>query len=196
MPLADFIGMLYGNWFVGFPVSPDGWYTELRTQLPNGLRVFHPEDLHLTVAFLGRLGEEARNQIREVLLSFTIAPLMATLGSLVPLPSFRRFSALSFELEEGRKEIETLMSEKGPPVFDAAGVEPDTRPPLAHVTIARPERKGSFQAKAALLEQVRELRPLPIKIPIDSIALYGWNPDRKGGKVERQFQIDTLVRFH
>jgi hypothetical protein len=47
------------NWFVGFPLKAGPWFTGLVADVPSGIRVLHPQDLHLTVAFLGACGQDA-----------------------------------------------------------------------------------------------------------------------------------------
>lgn len=183
--------MLYGNWFVGFPVSHVGWYKELRRNLPEGVRVFAAEDLHITVAFLGRLSEEARESVCEAIKQLSFTPVEIALGGLMQLPSPRRFSALSFYLERGRREIEEFMAQNAPLIYKAAGVEPDRRKPLAHLTIARPLRKNSAKVQAGIVKAIPLIVAKPVLITIDSLALYGWDEERKA----RQFKIDTEVKF-
>jgi 2'-5' RNA ligase len=45
------------NWFIALPVSPLGWFERLVPPPPAGFRAFHPDDLHLTIAFLGAVDD-------------------------------------------------------------------------------------------------------------------------------------------
>ena len=45
------------NWFFAFPV--DGVFVLGLPEVPASIRRFHPEDVHMTLAFLGGCGEQA-----------------------------------------------------------------------------------------------------------------------------------------
>lgn len=44
------------NWFIGVAVPPEAGWIDAAHDLPEGVRRFHPLDLHITVAFLGPCG--------------------------------------------------------------------------------------------------------------------------------------------
>ena len=52
------------NWFIATPIAPGRWFDRVSAP-PSGIRRFHPEDLHATVAFLGAVREEAARAAAE-----------------------------------------------------------------------------------------------------------------------------------
>ena len=177
---------LRGNYFVAFPAKvPESVQQRVKRGAPEGLRWFHGDDLHVTLAFFGKEESERIPAIRGVLQEIAFAGSEFTLGRIIALPHLRRFSALSFEIAEGREEIAHLMEMWRAPLAAAAGVPPENRRPLPHVTVARPVRKDPrFRAKEVLAwangfpppeEKVELLRPM----------LFVWAADR----ATRQFQI-------
>ena len=179
--------MLYGNWFAAFPVSAEGWYPGVCRQIPESVRLFAPEDLHLTVAFFGRLEERAIVDVKKSLQEISFSSFTITLGKLIPLPSSRRFSALSFQVDQGCRELETFMGDTSPVLYRAAGQTEDSRKPLAHVTIGRPGRKSSRDERAAVLKSVAAIDTVTTRLHLNTLALYGWDRERK----IRQFQIEA-----
>ena len=80
------------NWFVGLPVG-GAWAGTAVPPPPPEVRTFHPDDLHLTVAFLGPCGEE--RALRGWSALGDPGPAIdVTLGEVVPMGNPRRFSAL------------------------------------------------------------------------------------------------------
>lgn len=138
-----------GNYFVALPAEVSGsWYESLQAKAPPALRWFHRQDLHVTIAFLGREDQERIPPLLDVIERIAFPGAEATLNGLRLLPGRRRFTALSFELDEGREEIEQLIATWRPPLLEVAGRPPDNRSPLAHLTVARPDRRGDrFDAR-------------------------------------------------
>jgi RNA 2',3'-cyclic 3'-phosphodiesterase len=111
------------------------------------------------------------------------------LGEVEALGGRRRPSAFSALLARGRAEVERAMGEARDPMWQAAGARSDDRPALAHVTLARPQRRASdAHVKAAR----RWAKALDLGEPVcrlDRIALYTWSDDRE----QALFQIlDSL----
>lgn len=162
------------NWFIALPVAAGPWLEAL--QPPPGVRMFGPRDLHVTVAFLGPVREDqARAAFAQ---SFSLAPLQVQLGPVECLGSKRRPSAFSALLLGGRAEVEAAMGAARERMWEAAEARRDTRPPLAHVTFARPMRRAS---DAEHKQAVRWATALELGAPsaqLDRIALYTWSEDR------------------
>lgn len=169
------------NWFVAFPF--EGTFAANLPAPPPRFRLLAPEDLHVTVAFLGACGEAAALRGYE---RITASPpsVEVSLGAVVPMgPS--RYSALSALLVLGRREIEAMMSAFRDVVADAAGARREERPPKAHVTIARPSRGASAADRAIGESWANALDLRPRTTTIGRIALYTWSEDR----TQRQFRI-------
>ena len=224
-----------GNYFAALPVRvPDGFLDSLKRAAPDALRWFHPEDLHLTLAFFGRedperipacRGEAGRRRaLLEVLKHIPFPPLTqcgaglqpanlpssgeaaesqcgagfkpadpspsgeaadsirAPLGPFVLLPNPRRFSALSFDLAESpaHNAITGLIAEYRPKLCEAAGIDPDTRPPYPHLTVARPDKKHPHFRPRLIAKWARALELPSDLAAIDVLppALYTWHSER------------------
>lgn len=168
------------NWFVGLPVE-GSWMADRVPPPPHEVRLFHPGDLHLTVAFLGPCGEERARRgwgALEAALGGLGPAVDATLGEVVPMGSPRRYTALSALLVQGRADTEALIGRARDPICAAAEVAPDPRPPKAHLTIARPTRRATDAQRRAALAWAGGLDLRSVAVRIDRLALYTWSEDR------------------
>lgn len=175
------------NWFVAFPV--DGSFVLELPELPPAFRRFHPDDVHLTLSFLGGCGEEAAQRgLAALARELTATPrrsLTVTLGEVVPMGPRGRYSALSALLDVGRAETERYMTELRDIVSDAALGKRDQRPAKAHVTLARPARSASAERRAQGLAWAATQRLGAVELRLSRLALYGWAENRR----ERLFRI-------
>ena len=172
-------GAVKPNWFVGLPVVDSDWLDGLLEEVPGSTRRFHPADLHLTVAFLGPCSRESAQAGFAALDGLSHPAISATLGPARPLGNPRRPSAFSLTLREGRDEVASLMSAWREPVWAAAGAQRDQRPALPHITIAKPARRASDDARAAAEQWALALEVPPTPITLCSVALYTWSSDRR-----------------
>ena len=166
------------NWFIGLPVAAGPWLSRLEPPAGLCVRLFAPSDLHLTVAFLGAVSREAAHAAFAQVGSFALAPCEVRLGPLVPLGRPARASAFSALLSEGREVVEQAISDARAAMFAAAGARPDTRPALAHLTLARPQRRASDLEVRAATEWARGVDLGAPMVRLDRIALYTWGADR------------------
>ncbi len=172
------------NWFVAIPIEASDWFSRVG-EPPPGIRRFAPEDLHLTLAFLGAVGEDAARAAFERARAIPLAPCEVQLGALVPMGAARRFSALSAHLSQGEATVAAAIMAVRDDVCDAAGARRDLRPALPHLTLARPTRKATQSERAEALRWARALELGAPRVQLDSVALYTWFPERR----ERLFQI-------
>ncbi len=160
-------------------------------ELPPGFRRFHPDDVHLTLVFLGACGEErakrALDALDEALAAGRPTALDVTLGEVVPMGRARQYTALSALLERGRTETESLIARLRDPLSEAAIGRREARPPRAHVTLARPTRRATDEARRQGLAWAGALALGSLERRLDRIALFTWNEDRR----ERLFRIVT-----
>lgn len=166
------------NWFVGLPVPTEGWLDALLAEVPRRVRTFAPGDVHLTVAFFGRVSEEAARRGWAAADPTGHPPFRVRLGSLAPMGNPRRPSALSLLLDEGRDEAVRLIEALRDPVLAAAGARPDRRPPKPHVTVARPRRKASKPERREALAWAAAQPPVNAALTLEQLALYTWSDDR------------------
>jgi len=175
------------NWFVAFPIRSD--VVGPLPAAPPGLRRYHVDDLHLTLAFLGACGEPAALQslgvLDELLQRDRPTPWDVTLGQVVPMGSRRAYSALSALLEHGREATEARILAWRDALTETAVGRREKRPPKAHITLARPRYRATESQRAAGLAWAEQLDLRDVKATLDSIALYRWDPLRR----ERLFRI-------
>jgi 2'-5' RNA ligase len=174
------------NWFVALPIPAEAWFAErVAPHAPAGVRLFHPQDVHLTVAFLGGVSEESAGRAWALAALWRQGPVRATLGEVVGMGPPRRFSALSALIEDGCGEIEAGLRACRDSMLAAAGVPPERRPVHAHVTLARPRRDARPEERSAALAWAMRLPLRSTPIAIAELALYTWAEDRR----ERQFRV-------
>ncbi len=165
------------NWFVGFPV--DGAFLASLPPPPRAVRLYHPDDVHLTLAFLGACGEEAARRSWGLLERAELAAAEISLGSVVPMGSARSYSALSALLERGRTELEASLGRLRDPLTEAASGRRERRPPQPHVTLARAQRMASDAERAAGIEWAAGLDLGGVSARLNRVALYTWTEIRR-----------------
>ena len=166
------------NWFIAIVVDPTGWYPERVPPPPEGLTAFDPSDLHMTIAFLGNVAEPLARRAWAAL-SWPLGPFDVELGEVVPMGSPRRYSALSCLLGEGRGQVEEAIEGARGALLAAAEVPLDARPAKAHVTLARPSRTASNEARRRGLEWAKTVPTAGTRLSLRELALYTWSADRR-----------------
>lgn len=173
------------NWFVGLPVPAQTWLPGVLATLPEQCRGFVPSDVHMTVAFLGPIGDRVGAELVHLIEKVDAPAFEITLGKLMALPKPKHPSALSFSVAQGREQAVRLMRRWRDRLIEAASARPDTREPLPHITIARPIRRYKHEGKQAALDWCETTEPPHEALWMDRIALYTWAEDRR----QQQFQI-------
>lgn len=176
------------NWFLAFPI--DGRFVLDLPPLPPNFRRFHPEDVHLTLAFLGGVPEAAAlralGALDARLLENPISALQVSLAEVVPMGGSRRsYSALSALLEQGRDEMTAHLSALRDALTEAASGRRDQRPPKPHVSIARPRTRASEANREEGLAWAAQLSLREVRPRLERIALYTWDEQRR----DRLFRI-------
>lgn len=172
------------NWFVGIPVYLPTLENMLHN-LPKSCRGFHPHDLHMTVAFLGSMQLQWKPNVIALMKTLIGSPLTITLGGVRALPSPRKASAFCLEIDMGHQVVCDWMASWRSPLITGGRGRQDKRPPLPHITIARPLRKAGEKGREEGLAWLRGLEIPETQIFIDRLALYTWAENRD----ERLFQI-------
>lgn len=177
------------NWFFAFPL--DGSFVTDLPAPPSALRRYHAEDVHLTLAFLGGVGEAGAERalaaLDEQLAHATPAALDVSLGGVVPMGPRGRYSALSALLERGREEATELIRSLRDALTEAASGRRERRPAKPHVTVARPRGRATEADREAGLRWAESLDLRAVSARLDRIALYTWSELRR----ERLFRIVT-----
>lgn len=173
------------NWFVALPVPAEAWLQSLANTAPDEVKMFVPGDVHLTISFFGTMHPAKKLDVIQFMSGIAFDPFVISFARLRPLPTEKFPTALSFELVKGREEAAHIMEQWRDPLSDLAGAKRETRPPLPHVTIARPHRQHGAAGRRAALAWAAGVEPPAGEVPINSIALYTWSVDRH----KRQFDI-------
>jgi 2'-5' RNA ligase len=177
------------NWFFAFPL--DGAFVDELPAPPSALRRYHAADVHLTLAFLGGVGEagaeRALSALDEQLARATPAALDVSLGEVVPMGPRGKYSALSALLERGREEATEHIRGLRDALTEAASGRRERRPAKPHVTLARPRGRATDADRAAGLQWAAALDLRAVQARLDRIALYTWSEPRR----ERLFRIVT-----
>ena len=178
------------NWFFAFPL--DGTFLLGLPELPPSIRRYHPDDAHLTLAFLGGCGEPAALRALAVLderLAASPPPILdISLGDVVPLGRSKSgYTTLSALLDHGRDEVTELLSSRREALHEAATGRVPTRPAKPHVTLARMRGRASEESREKGLVWAKKLDLRAVRAKLDRIALYTWKEDRK----DKLFRIVT-----
>ena len=166
------------NWFIGLPVSGADWFTRVR-EPPSCVRIFHPEDLHLTVAFLGAVDEARARRAFARASVLPLAPTEVVLGVVVPMGNPRHPSALSARIVEGEHIVAQAIDVVRHPVCDEAGARRDARPVLPHLTVARIRRNVTRDEQRCAVAWARGIDLGAPRTQLTQIALYTWAEDRQ-----------------
>ncbi len=175
------------NWFFAFPI--DGAFLAELPPVPTSIRRYHPDDVHLTLAFLGGCGEESALRALGVLdRELGLGQLNAadvSLAEVVPMGPKRRYSALSALLGDGRAELTATLDSLGGLLCEVANGRRPSRAAKPHVTLARPRPRATDAARLAGLAWAEELNLSGVRARLDRIALFTWSEDRR----ERLFRV-------
>lgn len=125
--------------FVAVPV-PEGLKEKLaglgKEIEQDGIRFVKPENMHLTLKFIGEVDDAELPAIEEKLKAISFAPMGCTLKGVGVFPNEDYIKVVWAGCESGGK-LEALAKD----VMDALHGYGDTRPFSAHLTIARVKRK-------------------------------------------------------
>ncbi len=134
----------------------------------SGVSWAKPENLHLTLRFLGDLGAEDAVRLGEVVARGAEGgtSVLAELGGLGAFPHLDRPRVLWVGIARGEPELQGLAHRVNAAV-DAAGFPPDDKPFRAHLTLGR-VREGArgFDALRSFA-----LPPRPPAAPLDRILV-------------------------
>jgi 2'-5' RNA ligase len=163
--------------FLGLPIPPELAQALTRLtraiELPKGRRTA-PENLHLTLVFLGEVAEPTLPPIEHELSELTFAPFQLKLTS---LNTFPRTGVLVAEVEPARPLLHLQVSVAA--AMARCGFTPEDRPYHPHITLAR------FHGTLRLSQSQRAL-PLSLQrsFTADTVNLYRSNLTPTGSHYE------------
>jgi 2'-5' RNA ligase len=169
------------SWFVGLVVTAPSLRAALIGAPPH-VRIQHADDLHATLAFLGAV-DEASARAGWGALVCDLGPREVTLGAVVPLGSEKSPSALAALVHDDA--ITRAIADSRDAICDAAGARRETRPALAHVTLARIVKGATPAERQAAIDWASRLVLGDTKARIDRVALYTSAADRE----ERRYRV-------
>src|SRR5687767_13682907 len=114
------------NWFIALSVPAGAWFLRI-PEAPPQVRRFGAEDLHLTVAFLGAVSEEAARAAWQEAQAWPSGAIDVELTRVVPMGRPSRYSALSAELGKGHSEVERAIASVRDAMADAAAIPREHR---------------------------------------------------------------------
>ena len=137
-----------------------------------GLRLVRPEQVHVTLAFLGEVGPAAREVARGVVATIPReAAGMTVLGGYVLLPSARRPRVIALGVDDPAEVFPELFELVMGGLEQGRVMRREKRPFLAHATIARLRVPAELGLKS-------ECQRAPF--PVESVRLYRSELRREG----------------
>jgi len=165
------------NWFVGLKATCE---TPIPfPQLVEGMRLIHPADYHVTIAFFGQLTSDPGEVLKPLLEQMRSNRLsaVATHALLLPREHFASVVALGFE--EGSDALSRMIDRWRDRLRDALELEPERRSVLPHLTVARMRPRRDRRTIEERLRWASALtEALPLRFSFDRIGLYTWQPVR------------------
>lgn len=179
------------NWFIALPFPPAALPPGTLRERPEGARLVERDDLHVTVAFLGAVGENRALAAWAELADCDEAAPTAALGPRACFGNPRRPSAFGLELDPGGSgTLARFIAAWRDPLRAATGLAPERRGVRPHVTLGRPPRRAgrSWDRRLSAWLQV----PTPAaSVTFEQIALY----TRAEAHSQRRFQTPRRYRW-
>lgn len=170
------------NYFVAVRIPAPAGLDAALEGAPVELRRFHPDDLHATVAFLGRMDHALAPAVLDAMDRIDFEADDVRFARLVALPSRRRPSAISFELAgPGRPALIDLIARERQGLVELARGRQDDRPPYPHVTVARPPRRTPADLRRRILGWVDGVTPPEGTVVARELVLFRSN--RRDGRL-------------
>lgn len=159
--------------FVGIPVTPSPALLALHDALAQSdadLKLVRPENLHVTVAFLGTVADEAAEPLGAALsrAAAGLKPFDSVLEGAGGFPNARRPRVVWVGLRPPEPLAQLAGRVKAE--LDAAGHPGDDKPFRAHVTLARARSPRGSETVARLLQEHADA-PMGA-LPVRDIRLY------------------------
>lgn len=164
--------------FLGIPVSEEikKKVKIIQEELPKeGFKLVKPENLHLTLKFLGEIGEKKVEEIKEVLSKTDLGKkFKVKVRKVGAFPNERYIRVIWFGLED-EKEIFNLHKTVDFGLSKMFAVEKDF---LAHVTLARIKFVKDKEGLKRFLEKFKNIELG--EMTVDKVVLYGSELKREG----------------
>ena len=141
------------------------------TDAPSPVRWVPPEQLHLTLRFLGEVAaREAASVQRAFSQSWETAAFTSSFAGVDLFPLSGAPRVIWLGVDKGRKQLVALKSELDRRLAPV-GFEPETRPFRAHMTLGRVKRRAAISGPA-LRAEVSTSGPETVRWVVDHVTLY------------------------
>jgi 2'-5' RNA ligase len=148
----------------------------LRGPLPG--RPVRPENWHITVRFLGEVGEVERDLVIDALEGAELgAPFRVRWSGLGAFPRTRRATVLWLGVDRGDRQLRELAG-RAEEALEGAGFAPEDRPFRSHVTLSR------IRPHQDVTPLVDAFEPLGFEMVVDRLVLYRSHLGRGGARYE------------
>jgi 2'-5' RNA ligase len=165
--------------FVAVPLTAEA-RARISDALPGPLpgREVRPENWHITVRFLGEVGDVERDLVIDALERAEFgAPFRLRWSGLGAFPRPRRATVLWLGIDRGDTELRELAG-GAEEALEGAGFAPEDRPFRSHLTLSRIR---PHQDVTPLLDG---FRPLGFEMTVDRLVLYRSHLGRGGARYE------------
>lgn len=125
-----------------------------------------PEQIHLTLKFLGELTDSQVNKVKDLLKGITFEPLKVKLNALGTFPTQTFVRVIWIDILPKEKLVE--LHEKIDSTLSEQGFRKEKRGFETHLTLARVK---SIKDKQALIEKLKEIKVRPIEFEIKNFKL-------------------------
>ena len=145
-----------------------------------------PENWHLTVRFLGNVGEVAGERLAAALDQADLGPaFVIALGGMGAFPRPARATVIWLALDKGRDRL-TALNGLAEEAAQGAGLAPEDRPYAPHLTLSR------IRPELDVRTDVASYAPVPFQWTAPALVLFESHPGRGGARYERveEFPFD------
>jgi len=119
------------------------------------LKMVEPENLHLTLRFLGEIDIQTLDAVSEVVKSIGLTPFNVSFRGVGAFPNLRRINTVWVGVVEGEENLRGL-SVKLEPGLRRIGFQPDPKGFSPHLTVARVKTGKNRDRLASLIEELSE----------------------------------------
>lgn len=160
----------------------------LGTSVPRGLpgRPVRPENWHITVRFLGEVGEVERDLVVHALGRAELGgPFRVRWSGLGAFPRPRRATVVWLGVDRGEAELADLAL-RVEEALEGAGFDPEDRPFRGHLTLSR------IRPHQDVTPVVEGFQPLRFEMDVDRLVMYRSHLGRGGARYEvvEEFPLD------
>lgn len=173
------------NWFIAWAFDAQEVAASLRGDLPPGLLHVDGADLHITLAFLGRVAEVRAHNAWQHALTLPCPIFRVVPRRLVALGNPRRPSAFGAVVDDAEGSLAAFIGQHRDALRAAAGVEAEARAPLPHLTLARPPRAAGADIRERAREWVERTDMPTTTVELNRLALYTRAPDAQPSRFQR-----------